>query len=91
MITDGVLSIADACRDELVRFCEMEGESDTASFIISHSLETHQDQFDKTEVRYKSIYSNADRLVGFMILVLEPDHRSVEFRRIVVSERGRVY
>ena len=89
--TDGVVSIADAGRDELASLFRMETGSDTSRYIISHSLETHQAQFDQPEIRYKSIYADAHRLVGFMILVLEPDGRSIEFRRIVISEKGCGY
>ena len=89
--TDGVLRIADAGLDELASFYGMETESDNSRYIISHTLEAHHALFHKPEARYKAIYAEAGRLVGYMILMLEPDDRSIEFRRIVISEKSRGY
>lgn len=50
--------------------------------------ERHQEEFAKPSVVYKSI-RHGERLVGFVILVLDPDGVSVEFRRVVVSEPNR--
>ena len=73
--------------EELSAICQME-QGEARDFVISYSLEKHTDEFRKPSVLYKSILQGA-QLVGFVVLALDPDGRSLEFRRIVVSEPGR--
>jgi len=87
MLTDEAITLRDTRAEELPAICEME-QGEARNFIIPYSLERHREEFGKPAVVYKSIY-RADRLIGFVMLVLDPDGRSVEFRRIVVSEPGR--
>lgn len=75
--------------DELERICEME-RGDARRFIITYSLARHRAELKRPNVLYKSIWKDSE-LVGFLILVLDPDNRSVEFRRIVISMPGRGY
>jgi RimJ/RimL family protein N-acetyltransferase len=58
--------------------------------IAPYSLERHRAELLKSDVVYKSIYHDDD-LVGFLIVVLDQDGHSVEFRRIVISDTGRGY
>jgi RimJ/RimL family protein N-acetyltransferase len=60
------------------------------SFILPYSFDRHQAEFTKPEVVYKSIW-RGDQHIGFLILVLDLDAPSVEFRRIVVTEPGCGY
>lgn len=83
-----MVALRESLREELEVFSEMELDDDTSPFVIPYSIDEHRDMFDKPESRYLSICS-LDRLVGFILLLLEPDNRSVEFRRIVVFEKGR--
>jgi RimJ/RimL family protein N-acetyltransferase len=83
------ITLRDTQIEELARICEME-QGDARDFIAPYSLERHRAELLKPDVVYKSIYHNDD-LVGFLILVLDPDGHSVEFRRIVVSDPGRGY
>jgi RimJ/RimL family protein N-acetyltransferase len=83
------ITLRDTQIDELARISEME-QGDARDFIAPYSLERHRDELLKPDVVYKSIYRNDD-LVGFVILVLDPDGHSVEFRRIVVSNPGLGY
>jgi hypothetical protein len=89
MLPNQELLIHDTKREELARICEME-RGEARSFIIPYSLDHHQVEFTKPEVVYKSIW-RADQHIGFFILILESDARSVEFRRIVVTEPGCGY
>ena len=73
--------------EELAAICAME-QGEAREFIIPYPLERHLKEFQAGTTLYRSIW-RSDRLVGFVILALDPDGRSVEFRRIVVSERGR--
>lgn len=89
MVEDKELVLRDTKREDLARIAEME-QGEARKFIISYSLEQHQAAFAKPEIVYKSIWRGGE-LVGFLILVLDPDGRSVEFRRVVVSKPGRGY
>ncbi|KJY92313.1 MULTISPECIES: GNAT family N-acetyltransferase [Pseudoalteromonas] len=71
----------------LSRFVTMESAADNSQFIISSPLSTHQSQFADTNLRYLTIYSGSE-IVGFIILAVEPELKSVEFRRIVVAKKG---
>lgn len=81
--------IRDTKREELPRICEME-QGEARNFIIPYSLERHHAEFAKPGISYKSIF-HGDELIGFLILAVDSDARSVEFRRIVVSEPSRGY
>ena len=89
MITDGVISIEDTKAEELEAIQQIEQDEDTSRYIIPYSLEKHRAEYQKRDVFYKSIYDKADKLTGFMILVLEDDGISLEFRRIVIRDKGK--
>ena len=89
MLTDETITLRDTERRELALITEME-QSEAYSFVIPYSLPRHQDEFEKPAIVYKSIYRD-DKIIGFVILTLDPDGRSVEFRRIVVSVPGHGY
>jgi len=73
---------------ELARFCEMERAADTREYITVSSLQAHRQQFARPDIVYLSIYTDAG-LAGYIILALEGDGETVEFRRIVVADKGR--
>lgn len=81
--------IRDTNREELELISGME-QGEARNFVIPYSPERHQSEFAKPGVVYKSVWSDG-QLIGFVILVLERDGRSVEFRRIVVSKSGFGY
>jgi ribosomal protein S18 acetylase RimI-like enzyme len=83
------LLICDTKREELGRICAME-QGEARNFIIPYPLDRHEAEFAKPDVVYKSI-SRGGQHIGFLILVLDSDARSVELRRIVVTESGRGY
>ncbi len=91
MSEDAQIKIDNAVEDELGAFHEMEKPEEVRRFIFPYTLSKHREQFAIDEVRYKSIYGERGSLVGFLILALDPDGRSLEFRRIVISERERGY
>lgn len=86
MCEEGI-ALIDTDLRELPAIYEME-QGEARHFIFQYSLERHREEFAKPAVVYKSI-RRGENLVGFVILALDPDGLSVEFRRIVVSEPGR--
>ena len=83
-----MIKAREALIEELPYFVEMERAGDTAEFVTPDTLEKHRIEFSKANIIYLSII-NTEALVGFIILALEPDGVSVEFKRIVVSVRNR--
>nr|WP_232288054.1 MULTISPECIES: GNAT family N-acetyltransferase [Pseudoalteromonas] len=54
---------------------------------MSNSLLAHQQLFSESNIHYLTIHSGSE-IVGFIILAVEPELKSVEFRRIVVAKKG---
>ncbi|CAD7850543.1 MAG: hypothetical protein [Olavius algarvensis Gamma 3 endosymbiont] len=77
-----------ALPEQLALFCELERDPDTAPYVLPTTLEQHRRAFAREEIIYLSIYDRGE-LGGFFILALDSDERSVEFRRIVVADKGR--
>jgi diamine N-acetyltransferase len=69
-------------------FAAMEQLPDTKLYILPYAEAEHAQKILDSGFVYLRIL-DADELVGFIILVLDPDPRSVECRRIVVSAKGR--
>ena len=80
------LFLPDSRVEELLVICEME-RGEASRFVIPYTLQKHQVPFQEPTILYKSICLGAE-LLGFLILVPDPDGLSVEFRRIVVSRPG---
>lgn len=75
--------------EELHHITKME-QADAREFIIPYTLVRHQTELEKPNVVYKSIWRE-EELTGFLILVLDADEHSVEFRRLVITKPGRGY
>ena len=85
-----MIRLCEAQAGELEAFLQMDRDADTRAHIIPYDLEQHRGSFDRDDIIYLSIRAH-DRCVGYFILVLEEDARSVEFRRIVIAEKGAGY
>ena len=66
----------------------MERQADTAGFILPEELTEHRAAYDRGDVVYLAIVDR-DALAGFILLAPEADGDSVEFRRIVVRDKGQ--
>lgn len=71
--------------DNIIR---MEDQSDTREFILKYSREKHLMEIENPLNIYLGIYEN-DKLIGFFILGKENGGRQIEFRRIVIDEKGK--
>ncbi len=83
-----MIEIRESENGELERFCQMERAADTREYITVSTLQQHRQEFARADIVYLSIYSD-DALAGYIILALEGDGETVEFRRIVVADKGK--
>lgn len=82
------ISVEPALRNDLPLFREMEQEEDTAEFVYAYSLEEHKKAFETPGISYLRI-SQDGVPIGFFLLAVEEESRSVEFRRIVIQPAAR--
>lgn len=72
---------------ELSNFMSLEQHQDAAEFVTQNSLKEHLDAFFDPQISYLTI-TDKDELVGFILIALDEDKKSVELRRIVVAEKN---
>jgi RimJ/RimL family protein N-acetyltransferase len=83
-----MVQVKEALHEDLPSFVAMEQATDTMEFIIPYRLEDHAQKFADPALVYLRILDDGV-LVGFFILAMDADGRSVEFRRVVVSTKGK--
>jgi diamine N-acetyltransferase len=86
-VNELTVTLRDTLVDELPRIAALE-VTHGGGFILSYPLERHHREFARPDTLYNTVYCNGD-FVGFVILVLDPDGHSIEFRRIVIAESGK--
>ena len=84
----GMIELRPSIPDEIPIFVEMESGDDTAEFVFGWNEEKHRAEMQKHDVIYISILKD-DKLAGFFVLAIDPDDKTVECRRIVVSNKHR--
>ncbi len=67
----------------------MERHADAAGFILADTLADHRSAFDRRGVIYLAIEADDASLAGFILIAPEAGGDGVEFRRIVVRDKGR--
>jgi RimJ/RimL family protein N-acetyltransferase len=83
-----MIEVERAVPEDVPRFVAMEQADDAREYILPYSELEHAEKMQDDNVVYLRILDGAD-LMGFFILALDPDNKSVEFRRIVVATKGR--
>ena len=70
-----------------------EGDDDSSRFIVAWPEEKHRAALDDTNLEHLIIASQPkSQLIGFVILAgLQGENRSIEFMRIVVTDKGKGY
>ena len=90
-VSDGVLCLVDTVEAHLERLCAMERDPDASPYILATTRNVHLARLDDPSAIYRTILTADGVMVGFVILKLDPDGRSVELARIVVAPRGMSY
>ena len=83
------MQLREARRVELADFAAMERQADTADYLLPDALNDHQAAFDRGGVIYLAIEADEGSVAGFILLAPEDGGDNVEFRRIVVRDKGR--
>ena len=83
-----MIELKESNKENLNLFSDWENLDGIREFIFPYSIERHIEEFEKDEMIYLNINYNS-KAVGFVLLKLEDDEKSIEFRRIVVVERGK--
>jgi diamine N-acetyltransferase len=83
-----MVEVQRASLEDAAVFAAMEQAEDTKEYILPYSQGEHLRMMSDPNIIYLRILKNGT-LAGFFILALDTDARSVEFRRIVVSAKGR--
>ena len=81
------VTMRDASEAALPAFAAMEAAPEVRRFIRALSLAEHKAAFAQPEIRYLCVHHGPE-LVGFFLLAVEEDGKSVEMRRIVMARRG---
>jgi len=70
-----------------------EGDEENRRFITVWSEEMHRDVLDNADIEHLIIELKPNKQpVGFVILAgLQSEHRTIEFMRIVITEKGKGY
>ena len=76
-----------AARDDLPDFCAMAAQPHAQRFVGQQPLEELNLWFDNPCVAFLRIENDDATLLGYFILLDEPDNDSVEFARIVIDSR----
>lgn len=77
-----------ASKADATLFTAMEEPEDTAEFILPCGFEAHARNLENPDLVHLRIIAD-ERVVGYFVLSPDLDGDSVEFRRIVVADKGR--
>lgn len=73
--------------NHITELIKMEEAADTSEFIIPYNEERHLSEIKNLSNKYVGIYEKG-QLLGFIILGIEEEGKRIEFRRIVIKQKG---
>ena len=87
------IGLTDTDPDDLDLICQIENEQENLNFIIPYHRTRHQQVIDSPDEEHLSVWNKGNReLVGFLILAgLGNSNLSLEFRRMVIQNKGKGY
>ena len=90
MNLENMLVLRDTLLSDLNKIIQMEDDTETNQFITPYNLERHKQVIENKNEIHLSIFDKKEKLIGFVILAgLTNGNDSIEFRRIVISEKGK--
>lgn len=71
---------------------KIEEEEENQDFIIPYTRKQHEQIIQDRDALHLSVMNKEGKLVGFVILAgLQNSNNAIEFRRIVIAEKGKGY
>lgn len=84
-----MVSLRISTRSELAIFDLIDRQEHASNFITQIGLKAHQEMYDNALATYLSIENKNIETSGYILLMHEPEKRSVELRRISVDQAKR--
>jgi len=75
--------------EDLKKFIVLDKQKDVYGFIIRYSLDEYIAFFNDSRIICLTIFDHQEEFAGYIILAVEDDNNSVEFKRIVIDEKKR--
>jgi len=82
-----MIGIRKSSFNELKDISDMGSQNHVLKYLGKKTLETHERDFVKNTIIYLSILSSTKQLAGYIILCLKIKSKSVQLKRILVSEK----
>jgi RimJ/RimL family protein N-acetyltransferase len=75
--------------EDLEKFIVLDKQKDVYEFIIRYSLDEYIEFFNDSRIIYLTIFDDRIVFAVYIILAVEDNNKSVEFKRIVIDEKKR--
>ena len=84
------LLISKTQESNIDKIISMEMNSENSQFIFPNSREEHKNLIKDENIEHLLLKSKNNKIIGFVILAgLKDQNRNIEFRRIIISEKGK--
>ncbi len=84
------LLISKTQESDIDNIISMEKDSENLQFILPNSREEHKSLIKDENIEHLLLKSENNKIIGFVILAgLKEKSRNIEFRRIIISEKGK--
>ena len=80
-----MIFIRSAQYSDLIRFSQLDSQAHVRDFFSHKSLEVHQKDFRSESIVYLGIIDELGGVIGYFILQLENDEKTINFKRILVG------
>lgn len=86
------LIISKTQKADLSSVISMENDNENSQFIFPNTKDEHYNLMIDKNIKHLILKSENDETIGFVILAgLKEKNRSIEFRRIVIKQKGKGY
>ncbi len=75
--------------EDVTKFIVLDRQKDVYSYIIRYSLDEYINLFNDSRIICLTIFDDRKEFAGYIVLAVEDNNNSVEFKRIVIDEKKR--
>ncbi len=77
---------------EIPVFLSIQIDPENKEYIGQYSKEEHLEKMNDPNIQYLTVFDINNKIVGFVILAgLKDSNHNIEFRRLVITEKGKGY